>query len=356
MSVSPDLPSASAMQPLPVEEFSIVELRHGVLRRWRWLLLAPIVAAAVGALAAFAWPKTWTATTTFVPESALGTNTTSLLGALGGISSLLGDAGGGAAALSRLKEGPSTEFFADVLTSQDVLTTTLRAQFADPGNHGQKRPLLELIDVSGSTPERRFGNALRKMKRKVEVTISRRSAIINLKVTLSDPVLSATVANFMLAQLNTFNLERRQRSSTEQRRFAEVRLTTAKQELDDAERIRQRFLYSNRNYYESPRLLATFEALDRAVRIKEGILVGLTKTFEESRVAEVRDTPLLTVVDAATPPDRPLQRPLLWGGVAAGIGLLLGFVCAVFAAMSTRRDPIRRARVIAADVPVRADL
>ena len=349
-----DSVSLGVQPPLPVEEFSIVELRRGVLRRWRWLILAPIAAAAVGALAAFAWPKTWTATTTFVPESALGTNTTSLLGALGGISSLLGDAGGGAAALSRLKEGPSTEFFADVLTSQDLLTTTLRAQFVDPESPGQKRPLLELIDVNASTPERRFGNALRKMKRMVEVTISRRSAIISLKVTLSDPALSATVANFMLLQLNKFNLERRQRSSTEQRRFAEVRLTTAQQELDDAARARQNFLDSNRNYYESPRLLASFDALDRNVRIKEGVLVGLTKTFEESRVAEVRDTPLLTVVDAATPPDRPLQRPLLWGGVAAGLGLLLGLISAVFATMSTGHAPVSRSRVIAADIPVRA--
>ena len=32
------------------------------------------------------------------------------------------------------------------------------------------------------------------------------------------------------------------------------------------------------------------EQIDRAVRVKEGILIGLTKTFEESRVAEVRDT------------------------------------------------------------------
>lgn len=330
-----------------------MELRRGVLRRWRWLMLAPLAAAVIGAGSALLWPKTWAATTTFVPESALGTNTTSLLGALGGISSLLGDAGGGAAALARLKEGPSTEFFADVLTSQELLATTLRAPFADPEHGGQKKALLELIDVDGATPERRFGNALRKLKKKVDVTISRRSAIINLKVTLTDPVLSASVANYMLAQLNRFNLERRQRSSTEQRRFAEVRLTTAQAELDVAERARQAFLYSNRNYYESPRLLATYDALDRTVRIKEGILVGLTKTFEESRVAEVRDTPLLTVVDAATPPDRPLQRPLLWGGIASGLGLLLGLIGVVFAAMTDRTMPVQQTRIVAADAPIR---
>jgi len=351
--VTPEPPAVAAAPSLPVEEFSIVELRRGILRRWRWLLTIPVATALLGALAAVLWPKTWTATTTFVPESALGSNNTSLLGALGGISSLLGDAGGGAAALARLKEGPTTEFFADVLTSQELLTTTLRAPFIDPENPGQKKALLELIDVSGPTSERRFGNALRKLKKKAVVTISRRSAIINLKVTLSDPVLSASVANFMLAQLNLFNLERRQRSSTEQRRFAEERLTTARAELDSAERAREAFLDANRNYFESPRLLVMYDALDRSVRVKEGILIGLTKTFEESRVAEVRDTPLLTVVDVATPPDRPLQRPLLWGGIAAGAGVLFGLIGVIFATLSDRRDGSQQQRFVTTDAPMR---
>jgi len=351
--VTPESSAGFAQIPLPVEEFSIVELRRGVVRRWRWLVAAPLAAALLGAVAALVWPKTWTATTTFVPESALGSNNTSLLGALGGISSLLGDAGGGASALARLKDGPTTEFFADVLTSQELLTTTLRTPFADPESPGQKQPLLELIDVSGPTEKRRFGNALRKFKRKVKVTINRRSAIVNLNVTLSDPVLSASVANFMLSQLNVFNLERRQRSSTEQRRFAELRLTTAQAELNAAEQAREAFLYANRNYYESPRLMVAYDALDRVVRVKEGILIGLTKTFEESRVAEVRDTPLLTVVDVAMPPDRPLQRPLLWAGVATGVGLLIGIIGVVFAALSDRREPLRTARIAATDAPIR---
>ena len=148
----------------------------------------------------------------------------------------------------------------------------------------------------------------------------------------------------MLALLNRFNLERRQRSSTEQRRFAEMRLATARIELDSAERTKQMFLESNRHYYESPRLMAVFDQLDRALSVKEGILIGLTKTYEESRIAEVRDTPLLTVVDVATPPDRPVQRPLLWGGIASGAGAILGLVGVVFAALSDRQEGAPHAR------------
>ncbi|MDZ7630073.1 MAG: Wzz/FepE/Etk N-terminal domain-containing protein [Gemmatimonadaceae bacterium] len=351
--MTPELPPNASHVPLPVEEFSIVELRRGVLKRWRWLVLVPLAAAAIGGGAAAVWPKTWTATTSFVPEQALGSNNSSILGAIGGLGSLLGEAGG-ASALARLKDGPSTEFFADVLTSSELLTATLKTPFTDPEEPAVTRPLLELIDVKGPTPERRFGNGLRKFKRRVLVVISRKSSIVNLSVTLKDPVLSASVANRMLELLNRFNLERRQRASTEQRRFAELRLGTAKAELDEAERAKQAFLDANRNYYESPRLMAMYEQFDRAVRVKEGILIGLTKTFEESRVAEVRDTPLLTVVDVATPPDRPLERPLLWGGLAAGAGVIFGFVGVIFAALSDRRAPRATPRIHAGDAPIRA--
>ena len=351
MTTEPPLTSPS-LTTLPVEEFSIVELRRGMARRWRWLVMAPVMAALIGAAAAWAWPKTWTATTTFVPEQALGSNNASILGALGGIGSLLGDAGG-ASALAKLKDGPSTEFFADVLTSTELLSATLRTPFLDSHSASAARPLLDILDVSGATPQRRFGNALRKLHRKVLVVVSRRSSIVNLSVTLGDPELSAAVANRMLALLNRFNLERRQRSSTEQRRFSETRLATARIELDSAERAKQAFLDSNRNYYESPRLMAMFDQLDRFVSVKEGILIGLTKTYEESRIAEVRDTPLLTVVDVATPPDRPVQRPLLWGGYACGAGALLGLVGVLLAALSDRRESIPHKRFVSADGPIR---
>ena len=354
MTAEPPLTSPG-LTPLPIEEFSIVELRRGVARRWRWLLLAPVLAASLGAIAAALWPKTWTATTTFVPEQALGSNNAGILGALGGLGSLLGDAGGGASALSKLKDGPSTEFFADVLTSTELLSETLRTPFRDPETPAVQRPLLDLIDVSGSTPERRFGNGLRKLERKVLVNISRKSSIVNLSVTLRDPFLSAAVANRMLGLLNRFNLERRQRSSTEQRRFAEMRLATARVELDSAERLKQAFLESNRNYYASPRLMAMFDQLDRSLIVKEGILIGLTKTYEESRIAEVRDTPLLTVVDVATPPDRPLQRPLLWGGIASAAGAILGLMGVVFAALSDRQEAAQPVRLGApGDTAIRA--
>jgi uncharacterized protein involved in exopolysaccharide biosynthesis len=321
---------------MPLAEVTLADLQRGLVSRWRWWVIGPIAGVILGAGAALLWPKTWAATASFVPEQTISGSGGGLLGAIGSIGSLLGENSG---ALGKLKDGPTGEFFADVLDSQELLLATLNSKFPDPTDRAVERPLLELLDPRGSTPESRQGNALRMLKKKKVVTLSRRSGIVSLTVTLRNPALSAAVANRMLTLLNEFNLDRRQRTSADQRRFSEQRLVTAQRELDSVSRARERFLETNRDVSNSPRLLSQYDELDRLVRVKEGVLLGLTRSFEESRVSEVRNTALITVVDNALPPDRPKQRPLPWGAAGGGALLLLSLGAAAFAATraQTRR-------------------
>ncbi len=351
MTPEPSFPGV-VQTPLPVEEFSIEELRRGLVERWAWWSLTPIVFAALGAALAFAWPKSWAATTSFVPEQAISGGSNGILGAIGSIGSLLGDNGG---ALGKLSDGPSGEFYADVLTSQELLVSTLNSEYPVAATPGLKQTLLTLMEPAGATPLQRIGNATRSLRRKTTIELTRRSGIVKLTVTLKDPVLAADVANRMLVLLNEFNLDRRQRTSAEQRRFAELRLLTARKELDSIARIRQGFLEENRALSNSPRLLSRYDELDRLVQIKEGVLLGLTRTFEESRVSEVKDTPLIAVVDHAMVPDRPEQRPVPWAAAAAAIGLLFGTGAAVVSSVRKRARIERRlASTIASTPGIRA--
>jgi uncharacterized protein involved in exopolysaccharide biosynthesis len=338
--VSPDLPTANAGPPLSIEEFSIADLRRGIVSRWLWWTLGPLVGAVLGAALATVWPKTWTATTSFVPEQAISGGSSGLLGAIGSIGSLLGEQGG---ALSKLSDGPSGEFYADVLTSQELLVSVLMSAFPDPAATGAKRTLLELMAPKGDSPTQRLGNAARALKKKTDIEVTRRSGIVRVTVTLPDPALAAAVANRMLVLLNEFNLARRQRTSAEQRRFAETRMMVARQERDSVLAERQAFLENNRVLVNSPRLLARYEELERLAQVKEGVLLGLTRTFEESRVTEVKDTPLITIVDHAMLPDRPDQRPLPWAAGAAAIAFLLSLGAAVIVAVRQRSEQERTA-------------
>jgi len=120
----------------------------------------------------------------------------------------------------------------------------------------------------------------------------------------TSPALAAAVANRMVDLLNKFNLERLQSQSRERRRFAAERLQDAERELRAAEADHLKFLQSNRRYADSPLLSFEQNRLARQVQLRQEVFQTLTREFEEARIAEVRDTPLLTIIDPAVPPDR----------------------------------------------------
>jgi uncharacterized protein involved in exopolysaccharide biosynthesis len=144
----------------------------------------------------------------------------------------------------------------------------------------------------------------------------------------------------MVELLNEFNLERRQSQSREQRRFTGERMAEAERDLREAERAELAFLQRNRDYSSSPVL--TFEAgrFARDVQVKQELFLTLSKAHTEARIAEVRDTPVLTVVDSAVAPvQRTSPRRTLGVLIAATVGVIVGVGLAYVA---TARD---RARV-----------
>jgi uncharacterized protein involved in exopolysaccharide biosynthesis len=154
---------------------------------------------------------------------------------------------------------------------------------------------------------------------------------------MHSPELAAATANRMLELLNEFNLERRQSQSREQRRFTGDRLAEAEQELREAERSQLRFLQNNRQYQGSPLLEFQAEQLGRAVQLKQEVFLTLTKAHEEARIAEVRDTPVLTVIDpAVSPAMRSRPRRVLGVTVALLVGGLLGVALVYIGAFRSR--------------------
>jgi uncharacterized protein involved in exopolysaccharide biosynthesis len=321
------------------DELSLLDVVTPLARRWRVIVFAPIVVALLTLAAAAVWPPRYTAKLSFTPEQAKGggllNEALSGLGALGGLAGSMG--------LSKaLDDGPSSEFFAGVLQSRELLEETLSSPFRDPDEPRRTRTLQEIMDPWGSTPARRRGNALRKLAKRATVAVDRKTGIVTLSVALHDAQLSADVANRMGELLNRFNLERRQSSSREQRRFSEERLRVARAELRDAELAVARFMSANRRYQGSPVLLAEAQRLERDVRTREEVVQSLSSAYEEARIAEVRDTPVLTIIDRAAPPDRPSSpRPLLW---TATLGFVAAAVAVAWALLAGFRDRERLAR------------
>jgi uncharacterized protein involved in exopolysaccharide biosynthesis len=128
--------------------------------------------------------------------------------------------------------------------------------------------------------------------------------VVTLSVKTHDRFLSADVANQFIEVLNRFNLETRQSNAQERRRFIEERLSLAEDELVSAEDVLKLFLERNRLFRDSPELNFEYERLQRQVTIKQEVFTALRRSYEEARIQEVNDTPVITVIDRAVPPHR----------------------------------------------------
>jgi uncharacterized protein involved in exopolysaccharide biosynthesis len=221
----------------------------------------------------------------------------------------------------------SPDFIANVLKSREVLTSTVQSRFEDPAGDGKELPLLEILDVKGRTELARLNQGVHKLGNSVKARVDRSTGIVTLTVKAREPKLAADIANRMVVILERFNLERRQSQSREQARFTRERMVEAADELRQAEAAQLRFLEANREYRGSPVLEFQSGRLQRAVDLKQEVYVSLVKAYDEARIAEVRDTPVITTIDSAVAPVRPsAPRPVLNVAIAVLAGGVIAFV------------------------------
>jgi uncharacterized protein involved in exopolysaccharide biosynthesis len=306
-----------------------------LVTRWRLIAATAIGCALVTLLFLILQRPTYTATTSFTPENSSSTGLMSSLIGLAGLAGQLGLSNSSSSSVS-------PDFFVKLAHSDEVLRSTLLAEFPDPESRAGRVPLLQLLDVKGRTPEERIQKGVRKLRKRVDASSDKSTGIVTLKVELQSADLAASVARHLVQLLNRFNLESRQSQSREQRRFSGERLAVAEQELRAAEQAQLAFLQRNRQYLDSPLLAFEYNRLNRQVMLRQEVYQTLTKAHEEARIAEVRDTPVLTVIDSAVAPYKPSGPRRVLGTVVAlivgsALGVLLAYVAAAWS--RTRQAP-----------------
>ncbi|UCF18249.1 MAG: hypothetical protein JSU87_09810 [Gemmatimonadota bacterium] len=278
-------------------EVSLLELANVLLKRRRLVVGFPVVAAVLMAIISLILPTKFTATTTFVPESE--SEGLSLPSGLAGLASQFGVAipGGGA---------NSPRFYSGVLESRTLRDQVLLAMFPDPRSQAPEdsATLLEILGVEGRNRTRRLEKGRDRLEEMMSVMVDNETNIVSVSVETRHPALSAQVANLVIDLLNRFNLETRQSNARERRRFTGERLSEAENELQEAEDVLQEFLRRNRQFSGSPELTFEHERLQRQVTIKQEVLTTLRRSYEEARIEEVNDTPVITVIDHAVAPDK----------------------------------------------------
>ena len=81
-----------------------------------------------------------------------------------------------------------------------------------------------------------------------------------------------------------------------------------RRDLQEAENRLAGFLKVNRDYQNAPDLRFQYDRLNREVSIQQQLFVSLAQSFEQAKIDEVRDTPVISVVEAPEVPARPDSR------------------------------------------------
>lgn len=234
----------------------------------------------------------------------------------------------------------SPDFYADLVTSEAILQLVVDSTVEVQPN-GPRVSIADLYDVGGRTGAIRRERAIRKLQQHMVAVPNVKTGIVTVRVSSPSAFASREIADRCLRLLNDFNLQRRQAHAATEREFAASQLEVAQRALRGAEDDLQAFLQSNR-VINSPRLEFERDRLQRQVDSKQQLYNTLSDAYEQARLTELRDVPLITRILNPTLPPRPDPKGTM---VFAIFGLSFGAFLTGFAVLIADRWKAFRARL-----------
>lgn len=303
----------------PEDEVSVAWM-VAVLIKHRYAILASMVAVAIIGVIhlLLTFSPTYTATASFMPESGGRGNASGLQA----VASRFGVEVGGAG-------GPSSpNFYADLLDSREILapivTDTFAFQARVDGRPAQLRgTLVDLLGKEDLAPALARHRTIEWLQGISSERVTGSTGVVDFSVTTPWAPLSAAIAGRLLDRLNEFNLQTLQSRAASERRFVEERLAEVRQDLRAAEEELRHFLETNRTFESSPELMFQHQRLERQVQMRQQLFTSLSQSYEQARLQEVRNTPVITVLEAPVEPVDRNPRGLKQRGI---LGLVLGLV------------------------------
>lgn len=296
--------------PRDRDDVRVLRLLTLLLRHRTLVVTVPAVVAVVFAAGALLVARTWTTRVSFLPTSS--STTTS---ALSGLAAQFG------VTLPADQPGASPAFYADLVGSQRMLRLLVADRYAvtwrrpwwkGGGTERREDPLWVLLDLAEADDSARgMDEGIRYLGKHLQARTSRESGLVTVTAQMPSPELAAAVLAGMLTRVSDFNQKVRQSQASAERRFAETRVAEARVELRQAEDRLEAFLQRNRSFQNSPDLAFQHDRLSREVEMRQMVVTSLLQGYEQARIEEVRNTPLITIVDTPAPPVRPDSRGLL---------------------------------------------
>lgn len=284
-------------------------------RRRKFILIFSISIAVITLLIALIWPKKYKSTAVILPDV-----DKSRLGSFGGLSDLAAMAG-----ISMSSDVSLAKLYPTIIKSESVLKNVIyrrykTERFADSVN------LIQFWGIEKETSERSYEVALEQLTEQLSVSSDIKLNVVKLSIETSEAQLSADILNTLIKELNRFILTKRTTNASEQRKWIEARLIEVKRDLERAENALKDFREKNRIVIGSPQLMLEQERLARDVQINTTMFIELKKQYEIAKIEEIKNVPIINVLDYARPPAKHTSPR---EGIVIVVAGLISFVVAL---------------------------
>ena len=152
------------------------------------------------------------------------------------------------------------------------------------------------------TNEDLINKGLKKYFKLLNVKEDRRTGLIQVNIEMESPNLAAEVANFIGSEIQSYIQKQNTAKAIKEKLFISGRLIVVKGELEKLEEDLKEFKERNRGYEVSPELFMIYSQKFREAEAKQQVYVTLQQQLELARISEVKQTPIINILDEAKPP------------------------------------------------------
>lgn len=198
-------------------------------------------------------------------------------------------------------ETPVSKLYPMIVKSERILRGVIYHKYPSAAR-SEPMNLAQYWEINAKNENEEFDRALKKLRDRMDVSFDMRLETVTIAVEMEEAQLAADVANQITAELDDYTRTKRRTNATLQREFIEQRMQEVKRALDQSEIVLKEFREKNRRIIDSPQLMLEQERLARDVEINSTIFIELKKQLEVAKIEEIKNIPIINVLDAARPP------------------------------------------------------
>jgi len=297
------------------EEINFIQYVNVLLKR-RWLIvLGAFLSTVLAGVISLSTPPKYTARARFIPSK--NPEMTARMGTLVGSGSI-----------ETFGENVTSEYYAEILKSTSFLERIVEKKFFSR-EIGEEVDLIALFEITANSDTEKSLLGIDKIAEEIGVSTDRTTKIVSISFTTKEPELSAAIVNSFLDELIQYNQDIINSKAKLNREFVETQLKDALKLLKDAETELADFTTRNKKI-ATPDLQLDQDRMKRNVKVQEEVYITLSKQLELAKIEEQEQSPMIEILDRATPPVRKSSPKIKRNVILAGFVSLILFIGLAF--------------------------